>query len=643
MRTVIIIFNLVKPHNLTPQKFNNSYLGCVVPMLFCRFLLLLSLFGTLFTGVTYAVVAKAPPLAAKAAGANENVASTANGVLLALNDRAGSIQAWPRLSMLADPTRALTLEDIRNRLQQFSPPASAYATLGIKNEVVWLHIPVAVAADSDGEWIIDLGYALLNHVDIYAIQRGADSVVTHLVVGNLIDLKARPIASRTPSVKFNLQAGTQYDILLRVDTIGARILPITFNKLSQFHAHALNEQMLQGFLVSLAIGLFLYSLLQWLSLRESLYLKYALLIAASATFSVHFFGIGEQYIWSGNDWLGKRLAGISSLLAASAAALFIEDVLSSDMSQRLRLAIRIVVAVLLSAAVLHLFDVIDIRVVSIVMSTFGLLPCALGFLGAIARIRRGDMVGTYFLVAWATYFSMSAVMIGMARGVLPANFWTLHSFQFGATIDMLIFLRIAVLRSTALHIAAERAAIERERLISLSQTDSLTGLRNRRGLNAKLNDALKAANAKQMVAIFVMDLDLFKPINDQYGHDVGDELLTLVARRLESSVRAVDIVARVGGDEFVVVASGIQSEMQAHDLGNKLLNALSSPFALKHHQCRVGLTVGYAMAPIDGVDGQDLLKIADAAMYAGKEHGKNCVKRATIQMLQKHTLTVLAK
>jgi diguanylate cyclase len=608
-------------------------------MLFCRFLLLLSLCTALLTSAVFANAAETPQQASLAASANTSV-----GTPLVLNDQKGSIQAWPSVSILADPTRTLALEDARNRLQQFITPVSAYATLGIKNEVVWLHIPVAVAADSDSEWIIDIDYALLNRVDIYAIQRSAEqsvpAEVTHLVVGNLIDLKARPIASRTPSAKLSLRAGKNYDVLLRVDTIGARILPITFNKLSQFHSRAINEQMLQGFLVSLAVGLFLYSLLQWLSLRESLYLKYALLIAASATFSIHFFGIGEQYIWSGNEWLGKRLAGISSLLAAAAAALFVEDVLSSDMSQRLRLAIRIVAAVLLGTAVLHLFDVVDIRVVSIIMSTFGLIPCLLAVPGAIARIRRGDMVGTYFLVAWATYFSASAIMIGMVRGVLPANFWTLHSFQFGATIDMLIFLRIAVLRSTALHIAAERSAIERERLISLSQTDSLTGLLNRRGLNIKLNDALKAANAKQMVAIFVMDLDHFKPINDQYGHDVGDELLMLVARRLESSVRADDIVARVGGDEFVVVASGIQSEMQAHDLANKLLNALSSPFALKHHYCRVGLTVGYAMAPIDGVEGQDLLKIADAAMYAGKERGKNCVKRATIDMLQRHKPTI---
>ncbi len=180
---------------------------------------------------------------------------------------------------------------------------------------------------------------------------------------------------------------------------------------------------------------------------------------------------------------------------------------------------------------------------------------------------------------------------------------------------MILFLRIAVLRSAVVHVAARRATQERETLISLAHTDSLTGLLNRRGFNEILNNSLKNREADKLLAVFVADLDRFKPVNDQYGHDVGDQLLILVASRL----RGADIVARFGGDEFVVMATGLNSPLQAADLAAKLVAAIAAPFALETHLCQIGATVGYALAPKDGADAATLLKSADAAMYLDKQ------------------------
>lgn len=184
---------------------------------------------------------------------------------------------------------------------------------------------------------------------------------------------------------------------------------------------------------------------------------------------------------------------------------------------------------------------------------------------------------------------------------------------------MILFLRIAVLRSAVVHVAARRATQERETLISLAHTDSLTGLLNRRGFNEILNNSLKNREADKLLAVFVADLDRFKPVNDQYGHDVGDQLLVLVASRLRGAVRGADIVARFGGDEFVVMATGLNSPLQAADLAAKLVAAIAAPFALETHLCQIGATVGYALAPKDGADAATLLKSADAAMYLDKQ------------------------
>jgi len=190
-------------------------------------------------------------------------------------------------------------------------------------------------------------------------------------------------------------------------------------------------------------------------------------------------------------------------------------------------------------------------------------------------------------------------------------------------------MRMLSLRTQAARRAAHRATLERDAMRSLAHTDPLTHLPNRRGLNAALAKVLPLNEDAPLAAVYVIDLDGFKPINDQHGHDVGDELLVAVARRLQHLVRNDDVVARVGGDEFVVVVSGLQRASQAAELGEKMLDAFSQPFRLGDIGCQIGLTIGYALAPLDGNNAKALLKMADESMYRGKHAGKHCLQRAT--------------
>jgi diguanylate cyclase len=285
------------------------------------------------------------------------------------------------------------------------------------------------------------------------------------------------------------------------------------------------------------------------------------------------------------------------------------------------------------AAFAHAIDLLSIRGVGVIMNTVGVLPSLLGVPAAIRRIRYGDVVGWYFLVAWIGYSIAAAMMVGVVLGKIGANFWTLHSFQIGATMDMLIFMRIAVLRSAAVHRAAERAARERDTLLSMAHSDPLTGLMNRRGLNEWLENALRNVSRERGLALYLIDLDGFKPVNDLHGHDVGDELLILVGKRLRMVVRSGDVVARLGGDEFVVLANNLSSEVAAQDLGKKLLETICDPYTLTSVEVRVGATIGFAMAPMDGNSAVALMKFADASMYAGKEAGKNRVQRGLGRMV----------
>jgi len=380
------------------------------------------------------------------------VASAAPAVL---DDRTPVLELWPSITLLSDVEGRLTVDEILKATDRFAPPDagdSAYATLGLRKDVVWLRAPLDVPATSDGKWVLDIDYSLLNRIDVYVAS--ADKVVAHGVLGNAQPFGQRPIRGRSHAIELELPHGAS-QLLLRVESVGSKILPITLSKVSAFHARALNEQLLQGLLTGLGVCLLLYSLLQWFAVRQHLYLKYALLITGSTLFSVQFFGLGEQYIWTDNAWLERHMAGITSLLTACGTALFIEEALGSDMSRRLRIAIRGVAGLLAACALAHALDVMDIRHVSAVMGTLGLLPSLLGVPGAVARVRRGDIVGIYFLLAWLGYFVASAIMVGVVKGQIGVSFWTMHSFQFGATIDMMIFMRIAVLGTQRMKQAME--------------------------------------------------------------------------------------------------------------------------------------------------------------------------------------------
>ncbi|HEX7558061.1 MAG TPA: diguanylate cyclase, partial [Usitatibacter sp.] len=519
---------------------------------------------------------------------------------------------WPQVRVLADPAGTLGVEQALAARDRFDAPRGAYSTLGMDKEVVWLRVPIAISGGGEGTWVLDLDYALLNHLDVYSVLDG--KVVAHAMLGDAQPFASRPLQGRSHAVPLELTAGGARELLVRVDTPGAKILPMRLSRLAPFNARALREQLLQGALACLGLVLLLYSLAQWLSLREHLYIKYALLVFFSAMFSVHFFGIGEMYLWTDIDWPQRHLAGVTSLMAAASTALFVEDAMAGDLHRWLRRGLRAVAGIHVIATIAYGADLIDIRTVAVLMSTTGLAPSLLGLPGALAKARRGDTIGAWFMVAWVGYFIASAVMVGVVRGRIGVTFLTLHSFQIGATLDMLIFMRIAVLRSLARHLVAQRAVQERDTLHSLAHSDPLTGLLNRRGFDDALAVALGSASPERLLALYVLDLDGFKPINDQFGHDVGDELLRVAAQRLRASVRSGDAVARLGGDEFVVMADGLSNQELARELGLKLLDAFRAPFALGLHACNVSATIGYGLAPVDANDAGSLVKSADAAM-----------------------------
>jgi hypothetical protein len=258
-------------------------------------------------------------------------------------------------------------------------------------------------------------------------------VAHHFLLGDDQPAKTRPLPGRSHAAQLEFGAGSSVEIVMRISKVGAKILPLSLARLPVYLSHALDEHLLQGAFICLGIFLLLYSLTQWFYLRDNLFLTYALLVVCSVMFSVHFFGIGQMYLWTNTQWPQNHMAGVTSLMAAAATALFVVDAMGTDLHPWLRKALYAVAALHVGLTLVYSVGLMDIQAVSIFMSTTGLAPALMGMPGAIAKARRGDRVGIWFLIAWTGYFISSAILVGVVTGRLGATYWSLHSFQLGST------------------------------------------------------------------------------------------------------------------------------------------------------------------------------------------------------------------
>lgn len=171
----------------------------------------------------------------------------------------------------------------------------------------------------------------------------------------------------------------------------------------------------------------------------------------------------------------------------------------------------------------------------------------------------------------------------------------------------------------------------------LAYHDAVTGLANRPLFLSVMQLAIAHAQRTQhMLATLFLDLDGFKPINDAFGHHIGDQLLSAVAERLSAAVRKEDTVARFGGDEFAILLTGLLDSGIVAALAGKLVEAIARPFVVRGQKVNVRASIGISLYPTDGEDAETLLENADHAMYDAKHHGGNNFRFYRADLAQSH-------
>ena len=163
-----------------------------------------------------------------------------------------------------------------------------------------------------------------------------------------------------------------------------------------------------------------------------------------------------------------------------------------------------------------------------------------------------------------------------------------------------------------------------KKLLEMATHDSLTGLPNRRMLNDRLNEVIaRSKRNERLIAVLFMDLDGFKEVNDNFGHNAGDMLLKQVAERLMETVREIDLVSRMGGDEFTIILESVITVQDVIVVADRIIEIIQKPFDIGGTGAHVTTSVGISIFPNDGLDAETLLRKADNAMYKAKNSGKN--------------------
>jgi len=241
-----------------------------------------------------------------------------------------------------------------------------------------------------------------------------------------------------------------------------------------------------------------------------------------------------------------------------------------------------------------------------------------------ACVMAGGIVGMHYTAMAAAHFEFGSICRA-ATGVSVS--WLAFAVS-GITFSVLLATVLASLLTRFIRQQKEEFAHSldglNDKLVRLATLDPLTELPNRTTLAACLEAAIERSRSnQQMFALLFMDLDGFKTINDSLGHSVGDSLLQAYARRLLSLVPAYNMVARIGGDEFVIVLEHLSSVDEVLSLADALLHKMQDPLLIDETPMHVTPSIGVALYPRDGTSVDELLKNADAAMYTAKESGRN--------------------
>lgn len=574
---------------------------------------------------------------------------------LILDESRSRIELNAHLQYFSGP---LLTEDVHSA---FSLPDSAFTqhsnempNFGFTQDRYWFRT-LLLQPGSDENWLLELRYPPLDHVDVFLLDAHGEVLQT-AHGGDRRPFASRGILNRHFTALLPMPLNEPVWLYIRVQTDGSLQLPALLTRPEQFVADSRNEQYLLGLYYGILLSMLLYNLLIYFSIRDSSYLYYIFYIGTYSLFQMTLNGLAFEYLWpEATAWNNRALPFLMTISMFALMLLtrtFLRTGSSISASSRL---LMLASSALVVIAVGSLFMPYN-PAIRLASATGVIGPLVVFYAGANSLLR-GNRQARFFLLAF------SALLVGMAMyalktfHVLPGNVVTENGLQIGSALQMILLAfaladRMRLLKEANVKIEQEaRQRLEqrveertrelngvlgelegKNRLLSeLNTIDGLTGVRNRAYQDQLLvTEWARAFRHKRPISVLMVDIDHFKAINDNHGHQCGDAALRQVAQIIQAHLkRPSDVVCRYGGEEFMVILPETAAE-GACALAESIRQALADT-EIDTGNCALRLTVSIGVGSCVPQTSDEqaiatLIGLADVALYEAKAGGRNQVR-----------------
>ena len=512
---------------------------------------------------------------------------------------------------------------------KFSSITRRVLSFGFGSRPVWVHLSISNTTEKHITRQLRVEIAWIGHLNVYFLKN--QRVLDTYNVGSTFPFRERPVDDRFFSFNHEFGPGIT-EVYIRAESIDPIVLPISLLSPQE----VLKREKLEGYGYGLMYGYLLaltaYNFLLFIGLRSRVYLLYSAFIAGFIMTNIAYTGHGYAWVWPEHveiqRWITQTMMIATGIIGLMFAREFLDTRTRFPLADRVIVWLCIITTLIFVGAFIGgnvLYSFIDAYVF---IPLFSLTMLVVGGMSLYA----GNPFARYFLTA-SVASMVGAIITDLSFFLtfLPFNNWTYHAVDFGAIAD-------ATLLAMALSYQFRSTQLELKMTEIIASQDPLTGLFNRRVFNDRIEEAiLRSGRSKERITVGILDLDGFKGVNDRLGHPKGDELLVLVARRLEGVLRKTDTLARLGGDEFGILLTDQVGEDPTNELFTKIVNSLQAPFDVENgfgEPVRISGSLGLTVFPPDDGEVNTLIAHADLALYRAKDRGRNCWAVFEVEMLE---------
>jgi diguanylate cyclase (GGDEF)-like protein len=553
---------------------------------------------------------------------------------------------------LEDPQKTYNIDQVQSALllSKFKPLPDGKSGFGLSASDYWLKITVRNTDDTELLWLLELVHEQWDHVNLYINGEKKFYAGDHIPFSQRAFASERNVFEITTSAK----AEQQLIIHLSYEQPGLAETQIRLWTVKEYSQYYANQYFIIGTMFGLGVILFFYNLFIGYSTRLAPFFWYSAYLISALFALLTCTGFGYRYLWSNSNWFSDFSPVLFTALVMIMATQFTRSFLHTATES---VAIdRLLQLIFIVAGLSIFFSLLGYRHYAVILALLSMLTSI--FFPVIGWIiyMKGKSYARFYILGWSIW-SLGMILavlqhIGMIPGTLYSGLSTRLCFFIEAALlsfaladqfnqltkekeeielihiehlekDQQLLEQLVTVRTEELEQARDRAEL-------LARTDPLTNMLNRRAFfECGSVEIERSVRYKSSLAVIMIDLDHFKSVNDNYGHAAGDNTLLTVANTLKEMIRNVDIIGRIGGEEFAVIVPHADLKI-ATELAQRLrLGIEKAELIIDDKPVNITACFGIASINVKSESLDDALKRADKALYLAKENGRNRVEQLT--------------